>query len=259
MLLQLGYRDQKLKLYLYLHRQRMQIETIVAHHLGISVDRCTVVDVEDWMHGSFNVCLQVNIDINGQECVHDKGGIPGKQYIIRFPLPFRIGENFCPGNADEKVRCEAATYAWLQENCPTVPILQLYGVGLSNGLSFTVLDNLPLFTRSLHRLRRLFSYWLGYPTPSLYVPHKQQRRKEQVRLNTPYLLIEYIKPSQGKMLSETWEQGRHDPELRSVFFPWTLTYHVGVKEGLFPTSDVLRLELMPEGTKASRYQKYRAT
>ncbi|KAJ5579933.1 uncharacterized protein N7459_005918 [Penicillium hispanicum] len=218
MLVQLGYRDQKLKLYLYLHRQRKHIQNIVAHHLGISVDRCTVVDVEDWIHGSFNVCLQVIVDFNSQEDVHDKASIPGKQYMIRFPLPFRIGENFCPGNADEKVRCEAATYAWLQENCPTVSIPQLYGFGLSNGLCFTFLDNLPFLTRSWHRLRRLLSYWLGYSTPSLYVPHEQQRNKEQAVLNTPYLLIEYIKPSQGKMLSETWEQGRHNPELRSVFF-----------------------------------------
>jgi hypothetical protein len=35
---------------------------------------------------------------------------------------------------------------------------------------------------------------------------------------TPYLLIEYINPSRGKVLSETWEEGRHDPELRSNLF-----------------------------------------
>jgi hypothetical protein len=48
-------------------------------------------------------------------------------------LPYRIGEDCCPGNGDEKVRCEAGTYAWLQENCPTVPIPRLYGFGLSTG------------------------------------------------------------------------------------------------------------------------------
>jgi hypothetical protein len=48
-------------------------------------------------------------------------------------LPYRIGEDCCPGNADEKVRCEVGIYAWLQEICPTVPISRLYGFGLSIG------------------------------------------------------------------------------------------------------------------------------
>lgn len=53
--------------------------------------------------------------------------------MIRLPLPYRIGENRCPGNADEKVRCEVETYTWVKENCPTVPIPHLYGFGLSMG------------------------------------------------------------------------------------------------------------------------------
>jgi hypothetical protein len=81
--------------------------------------------VEEWIHGSFNVCIRV--DVGGQE------RNSAKQLMVRFPLPYRIGEDCCPGNADEKVRCEAGTYAWLEENCATVPIPQLYGFGLSNG------------------------------------------------------------------------------------------------------------------------------
>lgn len=70
-------------------------------------------------------CIRVDIDGQGRDS--------GKQLMIRFPLPYRIGEYPCPGNADEKVRCEAGTYAWLQENCPIVPIPHLYGFGLSTG------------------------------------------------------------------------------------------------------------------------------
>lgn len=51
--------------------------------------------------------------------------------MIRFPLPYRIGENCSLGNADETIRHEVGTYAWLQENCPIVPIPRLYGFGLS--------------------------------------------------------------------------------------------------------------------------------
>lgn len=38
--------------------------------------------MEDWIHGSFNVCIRVEIE-----------GNPGRQVMIRFPLPYRIGEN----------------------------------------------------------------------------------------------------------------------------------------------------------------------
>lgn len=123
---ELGYRDQKISFFTHLHRNRELIRTLVARHLGLaSADACRVVDVEDWIHGSFNVCIRVDI-------VDPKGNI-GRQIMIRFPLPYRIGENCCPGNADEKVRCEVGTYTWLKENCPTVPIPHLYGFGLSNG------------------------------------------------------------------------------------------------------------------------------
>ncbi|KAJ5104890.1 hypothetical protein NUU61_002237 [Penicillium alfredii] len=205
---ELGYRDQKIRYFTHLYRSRKLIQTIVAHHLGLaSADTCHIVDVEDWIHGSFNVCIRVDVDGQGQD--------PGKRLMIRFPLPYRIGENLYPGNADEKVRCEVGTYAWLQENCPTVPIPQLYGFGMSTGQTFTVLDNLPFITRIIQRLRRRLLNWLNYPTPSPYVQH---RTKDQVVLGTPYLLIEYIDQSRGKMLSETWEEGRHNFKLRKNLF-----------------------------------------
>jgi hypothetical protein len=133
---ELGYRDQKIRFFTHLYRNRELIKSLVARHLGLgSRDLCHVVDVEDWIHGSFNVCIRV--DIFGST------GVVGRQVMIRFPLPYRIGENCCPGNADEKVRCEVGTYTWLKENCPTVPIPHLYGYGLSSGkivlLSFILL------------------------------------------------------------------------------------------------------------------------
>lgn len=123
---QLGYWDQRVKYFTHLCRSRKLIQKIVSHHLGLaSADTCHVVDMEDWIHGSFNVCIRVDVDAQRRDFT--------KQLMIRFPLPYRVGENFCPGNVDEKVCCEVGTYAWLQENCPTVPIPQLYGFGLSTG------------------------------------------------------------------------------------------------------------------------------
>ncbi|KAL1885234.1 hypothetical protein Plec18167_001891 [Paecilomyces lecythidis] len=205
---ELGYREQKIRYFTHLYRNRKLIETIVAHHLGLpSADVCHIVDVEDWVHGSFNVCIRVNVDGHGQD--------PGKQLMIRFPLPYRIGELCSPGNADEKVRCEVGTYAWLQKNCPTVPIPQLYGFGLSTGETFTHLDNLPFIKRIIQRLHRQLLSWFKYPIPSSYVQHQT---KDHILLGTPYLLIEYIDRSRGRMLCETWENGRHNFKLRTNLF-----------------------------------------
>lgn len=123
---ELGYRDEKTRFFSHLHGHRLLIEKLVAHHLRLSsANACHVADVEEWIDGSFNVCVRVDIN--------DEVRFAGKQVMIRFPLPYKVGESFCPGNADEKIRCEAGTYAWLQGNCPEIPIPQLYGYALSSG------------------------------------------------------------------------------------------------------------------------------
>lgn len=105
-----------------------RIKAIVAHHLRLpSPGQCQVADVEDWLHGSFNVCIPVSI--NDWESRAQSGTC----VLLRIPLPYRVGEEFCPGNSDEKIRCEAGTYAWLQQNCADVPIPRLYGFATSDG------------------------------------------------------------------------------------------------------------------------------
>lgn len=101
------------------------IRAIVAHHLAVDPAHCNVSPPEYWRHGSFNVCVpaRVNAPDRGQPSF----------VMVRFPLPYRIGEITRPGNTDEKLGCEAATYAWLQEHCASVPIPHLYGVGLATG------------------------------------------------------------------------------------------------------------------------------
>jgi hypothetical protein len=120
---QLGYYEQQIQFFSYLHNRRDWMRTVVAHHLGLkSPTTCHIAEEESWLHGSFNVCVPITID-----------DWNGKRVLIRFPLPYRVGEAVRPGNGDEKVRYEAGTYAWLQENCADVPIPHLYGFGLSTG------------------------------------------------------------------------------------------------------------------------------
>jgi len=97
--------------YSFMYKRRHLIEVRVAHHLGLlSPSECHVADVKTWMNGSFNLCIPVTIGHS-------------KRVIIRFPLPYRVGDDFRPGNGDEKVRCEAATYACMRESVQTSQFL----------------------------------------------------------------------------------------------------------------------------------------
>lgn len=120
----LSYWNQRNKFFAHLESRQNTIKSLVGHHLGLQPSECHVVDVEDWLYGSFNVCIPITL------C---QGSQSGRRVIMRLPLPYRVGEGFRPGNADEKLRCEAGAYIWMQENCPTVPIPRLYGFGLSTG------------------------------------------------------------------------------------------------------------------------------
>ncbi|KAJ5246544.1 hypothetical protein N7468_001527 [Penicillium chermesinum] len=204
---ELRYRDEKIRFFTHISRNRKLIRRIIGRHLGLPSDACHLVSVEDWIDGSFNVCIRADID--------EQGSLSKKQVMVRFPLPYRIGESPHPGNSDEKIRCEAGTYAWLEENCPDVPIPRLYGFGLSTWQNFTRLDNVPLITRAIHYLRRRLLGWLGYPAPSSYV---SSQIDESRSLGSGYILIEYIDSSRGKMLSDTWDTGRHDQKLRTNLF-----------------------------------------
>lgn len=122
----LGYWHQQSDFFSHLQQNRESIKSVVLHHLGLSSSgTCHVAEQNDWIHGSFNICIPITLS--------SRGRAPEKRLVIRFPLPYRVGEEFRPGNADEKLRCEAATYAWLQENCPDIPIPHLHGFGLSTG------------------------------------------------------------------------------------------------------------------------------
>ena len=126
----LQFYDKQNEFFAKLIENREWIKTVVAHHLGLpSTDLCEVADVGNWLHGSFNVCIPVRVN-NWKARLQ-----PGNRVLLRLPFPHRVGEEFCPGNSDEKIRCEAGTYSWLQENCPDIPIPRLYGFATSDGMT----------------------------------------------------------------------------------------------------------------------------
>jgi hypothetical protein len=120
---QLRYPGQKKEFWDYLLAHNADIETLVRYHLNI--DWCHVCVMETWKSGSFNVCIPVLIPGTGRRR-HDK-------VFVRFPLPYKIGEEQNPGNVEEKLRTEIAAYIWLQKQCPDVSIPTLHGFGLPEG------------------------------------------------------------------------------------------------------------------------------
>ncbi|OJD10514.1 hypothetical protein AJ78_08497 [Emergomyces pasteurianus Ep9510] len=152
----------------YLYARRSDIEAIVTRHLGLVTGGCQVAE-EGWLHGSFNLCIPVN--------VRDPR-YATKRVLFRVPLPYKTGERNYPGNSEEKLRCEVATYIWMQQHCPTVPIPSLLGFGFADGQSFHPFKRFPL--------------------------------QKQPQLGHGYMILEYIDEANASMLSKTWSDLRHD-------------------------------------------------
>nr|POF12755.1 hypothetical protein CFP56_09907 [Quercus suber] len=170
--------------------RRSQIEKLIQRHLGIPQSGFVLSQPSEWIWGSFNICLPIDII-----SAYDKK-LP-RQVLIRFPLPFNVGEDFRPGSIDEKLRCEAATYIWLRSNCPTVPIPRLLACS-----QFTAIENESLWNRMIWHLRRSLA-WLHGETLAPYFTHRRESLTD-----TGYLLMEYVE--EGRMLSSSWQRHRHD-------------------------------------------------
>ncbi|KFY00309.1 hypothetical protein O988_03382 [Pseudogymnoascus sp. VKM F-3808] len=210
----LQYPAEEAKFFHHIDNKRNWIKAVVAHHLKLrSPALCQVADIKSWYHGSFNVCVPVTINTwEGKEQ-------PGQRVLIRFPLPYRVGEGFRPGNGDEKIRCEAGTYAYIQENCPEVPIPRLYGFATSDGETFTQLQNLPFVARCFQHVRRQILFWLGRSLPTRYVRHQGGSQiSAEEGVGAGYVLIEHIEEAQGEMLSKSWDEKRDNIELSTALF-----------------------------------------
>jgi hypothetical protein len=48
--------------------------------------------------------------------------------IFRCPMPYKVGL-ITPDAVNERIRSEVASYAWIEQKCPNIPITQLIGFG----------------------------------------------------------------------------------------------------------------------------------
>jgi len=118
-----AYFEAATELYQSLWNQRQTIQALVRHHLRLSNrDACIVNAKDQWIRGSFNVCIPIEI--------HSTRG--DKKLIFRCPMPHKLAEVKYPGTVDEKMSSEVGTYVWMQQQCLDIRIPHLYGFGFSH-------------------------------------------------------------------------------------------------------------------------------
>ncbi|KAF1913519.1 hypothetical protein BDU57DRAFT_313769 [Ampelomyces quisqualis] len=198
----LTYVPETRKVYAYLFEHTGDIQALTAHHLRVNQEQCVVSHWEEWIRGSFNICIPVVVARNGQ---------PNRTVLMRCPMAYKVGEDV--GSVDEKIGCEVATYAWMQDNCPEIKIPDLLGFGFTDGRNFTHTAHRPLYVRILRLLCRSLCTIFGLPVPSQYICHPSPRS-----LNTGYLLLQRIDASDGQMLSTSWTEHMGDRVRRANLF-----------------------------------------
>jgi hypothetical protein len=124
---QLDYPEERLRFCVPLLWKEDEMLDLVAFHLNTDRKTYNLSPVDEWRHGSFNFCIPIYVKWRGRSRV-----------ILRVPLPCKVGESRYPGNIDEKLRCEAATYIYIQNYCPDVPIPKMWGFGFTDGSSVSV-------------------------------------------------------------------------------------------------------------------------
>ena len=128
MLIRLDWDQLQEEFFAYLQRKTQTIQRIVSQHLYLRTHQhCIVADSSEWLPGTFNVCIPISIRYPQP-----------RRLMLRCPLPHRMGRRYGTALTDEKIRCEAATYAWISKHYPDVPIPQLWGFGLPSGMAVRV-------------------------------------------------------------------------------------------------------------------------
>ncbi|RSM04272.1 hypothetical protein CDV31_010131 [Fusarium ambrosium] len=200
----LKYLPARNELYNSLWTKRKTICSLIRHHLGLDHrDICNVASPREWIQGSFNVCIPVEVQSNH---LHQK-------YILQCCLPHKLAETSYPGTMDEKLRCEVGAYTWMQESCPDIRVPYLFGFGFSDDTHFTHEEYRPWYFRLARTVQRCLCALLRFPDPSRYTTNPMAHC-----LPTAYMLLEHIGPDTGQMLSITWDKRRSEPQYRERLF-----------------------------------------
>ncbi|OJK01949.1 hypothetical protein ASPACDRAFT_50737 [Aspergillus aculeatus ATCC 16872] len=154
----------RVEFFVSLYSRRQDIAMLVTNHLQLGrCEQCFVGEVKEWIHGSFNVCIPVRIESRTKQSP--------KCVMIRFPLPYKVGETLNPGNVDEKLCCEAATFICIRQQQLDIPIPRLWGFGFPGGQTFNIPEHMCLMVRIFWYAKRCVSWLLGRPLSCPYISH----------------------------------------------------------------------------------------
>jgi len=137
------------KLYQEIWEQRESVEALVKHHMALgNQEKCTVLPPHDWIRGSFNVCVLVDVKSSH------------RKVVFRCPMPHKLAEARYPGSIDEKLSCEVGAYAWVEEKCPEIRTPHLFGFGFYDGrhvsLHFAFVSASPKIIVHAHEAHAIF-------------------------------------------------------------------------------------------------------
>ncbi|KAL4916391.1 hypothetical protein BDW62DRAFT_211964 [Aspergillus aurantiobrunneus] len=200
------YAQQRGAFYEGLAAQGREIKSIVALHCGLpNPDLVHFSPMYDdtrlfWIHGSFNVCIPVTIE--------QPRRFTAVKLAFRVPLPYKVGEHHHPGNCEEKVRSEAATYIWINENCPDVQ-MRLYEaleslvlpVGMGYSLAETQMGCMAVLSKLLGRT--------GFCD---YIPLARS-----TFMNHGYTLIDWIDNEEEQMLSNVFRAPHPEEQTQNLY------------------------------------------
>ncbi|KAE8356063.1 hypothetical protein BDV28DRAFT_7353 [Aspergillus coremiiformis] len=193
------------KIYQEIWDQRNSVEALIKHHMALRrQDKCVVLPRHHWIRGSFNVCILVEVHSSSSSC---------RKVVFRCPMPHKLAEARYPGSIDEKLRCEAGTYVWVEENCPEIRSPHLFGFGFLDGRHFTHEKHMPFLSRIIRYFWRSIYRFFRLPLLSPYIPHSPNHQ-----VPFAYMLLEYLGPEIGQMLSNTFDLHREDEAQRQRLF-----------------------------------------
>ncbi|KAL4915420.1 hypothetical protein BDW62DRAFT_125300 [Aspergillus aurantiobrunneus] len=169
-------------------------------NLHLRVKNSHVAGPAEWQYGAYNVSIPVYLDPESQRYV-----------LFRIPLPYTLGEWAKPGCTGEKLRCEVATYIWIRQHCPTIPIPHLYGFALKDDSGLFVEPAVvSCYARYGWRARRKFLRLRGAPEKIPFVKVKARNELEK-----DYMIVRPV--THGRKLSETLEKLLTAPVYKQIF------------------------------------------
>ncbi|EPE05303.1 phosphotransferase enzyme family protein [Ophiostoma piceae UAMH 11346] len=211
-----------LQLYMRLWEHKPAVSTLVAAHMGVSLEHIEMAHPSAWKRGSFNLVVPMLVNQSLQKDPgqnSDQNSQNPEQVLLRVPVPAKVGEEHHPGSVADKLRCEAASYIWMQQHCPEVRIPHLYGFSIpgANGGQFVHASRLSIFRRAVLYMRQLVASWLRRPVPSDYLPVALPAMPESLPLplaDNGYMILEYFSEAQfGKQTPFTVPRDRPLHEL----------------------------------------------